>query len=174
MTRVIGRALGREDEAEAAIDEVEQLFADMRQQHPEFEGESAVYAGLVEAGEYYAETEGSTRAGILTELGFSIPDDIASDDGFYAEVSRERVDLFDRDVVLWEVGDTASKETIQSDTVYARLDVAQEGRDVFVTDPDLAGGLALISVLSLPYVVEQLVPKLAAAVDGDPATPVPD
>jgi iron complex transport system substrate-binding protein len=172
MTRVIGRALGREDAAEDAIAHVEEVFAAARQQHPELEGRSAVYAGLTEPGQYYAETQGSTRAGILTALGFSIPDDIPSD-GFYAEVSRERVELFDRDVVLWEVGDTASAEAIRSDPLYAQLDVAREGRDVFVTDPDLAGGLALISVLSLPYVVERLVPMLAAAVDGDPATPVP-
>lgn len=173
MTRVIGHALGRQDAAEEAIARVEQLFAGMRHQHPEFEGKSAVYAGFVEAGQYYAETQGSTRAGILTALGFVIPDDIRGAD-FYAEVSREQVELFDRDLLLWEVGDTAAMDAIQSDPLYARLDVAREGRDVFVTDPDLAGGLALISVLSLPYVIEQLVPKLAAAVDGDPATVVPD
>jgi iron complex transport system substrate-binding protein len=173
MTRVIGQALGRQDAAEDAITRVQQLFGGMRDQHPEFEGKSAVYAGFVEAGQYYAETQGSTRAAILTGLGFLIPDDIRGAD-FYAEVSREQVDLFDRDVLLWEVGDTAAMEAIQSDPLYARLDVAREGRDVFVTDPDLAGGLALISVLSLPYVVEQLVPRLAAAVDGNPATVVPD
>jgi iron complex transport system substrate-binding protein len=52
--------------------------------------------------------------------------------------------------------------------------VARERRHVFIVDPILAGGLALISVLSLPFVLDQLVPKLAAAIDGDPATPVPE
>jgi iron complex transport system substrate-binding protein len=172
MTEVIGRTLGREDDAEQAIRRVEGLFAEARERHPEFENRSAVYAGYIDAGQYYAEVEGSTRAAILTELGFTIPDIPA--DGFYAEVSREQVDLLDRDVLLWELGDTAMKQDIQSDALYERLDVAREGRDVFVTDPEVAGGLALISVLSLPFVIERIVPMLAAAVDGDPDTPVPE
>jgi iron complex transport system substrate-binding protein len=172
MTRTIGQALGREDEAEEAIGRVEDLFAEMREQHPEFEGLTAVYAGYMEAGQYYAEVEGSTRAAILTELGFTIADIPA--DGFFAEVSSEQVDLLDHDALLWELGDTAAKQEIQSDALYERLDVAREGRDVFVTDPEVAGGLALISVLSLPFVIERLVPMLAAAVDGDPATTVPE
>jgi len=28
-------------------------------------------------------------------------------------------------------------------------------------------------VISLPYLLETLVPRMAAAIDGDPATPVP-
>jgi iron complex transport system substrate-binding protein len=171
MTRTIGRALGREDRAEEAIQQVEDMFARARDEHPEFDGESAVYAGFIEAGQYYAEAEGSTRSAVLTELGFTIPDLPA--DGFYAEVSREQVETLDRDVLLWELGDASMRDSIESDALYERLDVAREGRDVFVTDPDLAGGLALISVLSLPYVVERLVPMLSAAVDGDPATPIP-
>jgi iron complex transport system substrate-binding protein len=172
MTRAIGQALGREDQAEEAIQRVEDLFAEMREQHPEFEGQEAVYAGYMEPGQYYAEVEGSTRAAILTELGYTIPDIPA--DGFFAEVSSEQVDLFDRDVVLWELGDSSWRDEIRSESLYARLDVAREGRDVFVTDPDVAGGLALISVLSLPFVIERLVPMLTAAVDGDPDTPVPE
>lgn len=171
MTRVIGQALGREEQAEEAIGRVEQLFADSRDDHPEFDGSVAVYAGFLEAGQYYAETEGSTRAAILIELGFAMPEIPA--DGFFAEVSREQVELFDHDVVLWELGDTSMADAIRSDPVYEQLAVAREGRDVFVTDPDVAGGLALISVLSLPFVIEKLVPQLAAAADGDPATAVP-
>lgn len=167
MTRTIGEALGKENEAEDAIAEVEQVFSDARAEHPEFEGKVAVYAGFLEAGQYYAETEGSTRFGILSELGFTGPDDIQADN-FFAEISQEQLELFDRDVVVWELGDTESEDAIKSDPIYAQLDVASEGRDVFITDETLAGGLALISVLSLPYVVNELVPLLAAAVAGDP------
>lgn len=170
MTRTIGRALGREDEAEAAVQSVEDLFATQREAHPEFGGLTAVYAGFLEAGQYYAETEGSTRAAILAELGFDIAE-VPGAEGFFAEVSSEQVaEQFDHDVILWELGDPALEAEIHDDPVYEQLPAAQEGRDVFVTDLDVAGGLALISVLSLPFVIEALVPQLAAAVDGDPAT----
>ena len=53
------------------------------------------------------------------------------------------------------------------------LPVHDEGREVrLATDGALAGG-SFISVLSLPVILDQLVPMLAAAVDGDPATEVP-
>ena len=171
MTKVIGRALGREAAADAAVARVGKTFADARAQHPEFAGKSAAYAGALSAGGYYAETEGSTRAGILAQLGFALTD--IPGENFYAEVSQEQIELFDVDLLLWELGDMEKRTAIESDPLYRQLAVHQQGRDVFVTDPDLAGGLALISVLSLPYVVEQLVPKVAAAVDGDPATLVP-
>lgn len=169
MTRVIGRALGKEERAEERIAEVEARFAEARQQHPEFNGKAAVYAGRLEAGGYYAETKGSSRVGVLTSLGFTIPDEIRSDK-FYAEISREQIGLFDSDVLVWELGEPQARTAIESDPLYQQLDVTREGRDVFIEDKVLAGGMALISVLSLPLVVDELVPQLAAAVDGDPAT----
>ena len=47
------------------------------------------------------------------------------------------------------------------------------GRGVFIEenyDNDLYGATSFVSILSLPTVLDQLVPKLAAAVDGNPAT----
>lgn len=43
---------------------------------------------------------------------------------------------------------------------------------MFVGSSGVLGGmLSFSSVLSMPVVLDQLVPRLAAAVDGDPATP---
>ncbi len=110
--------------------------------------------------------------GILTELGFSAPTDIKGDN-FYTQFSREQLDVIDRDVVLWELGDTARRDAVLDDKLYTRLDLHKEGREVFVTDRTDAGALALISVLSLPYIVDRLAPRLDAAVDGNPRTLVP-
>ena len=38
-------------------------------------------------------------------------------------------------------------------------------------DAELSAGTGFSSPLSLPFVLEALVPRLAAAVDGDPTTP---
>jgi len=173
MTQTIGDALGRSAEAAAAIAGVEQKFAEARMAHPEFAGKTAVYAGVLDPGSYYVELAGSTRVGVLTELGFSSPTDIKGKD-FYTPISQEQLGLIDRDVVLWELGSPSLQEAILDDRLYTRLDLHQEGREVFVTDKTDAGALALISVLSLPYIVDRLAPRLDAAVDGDPNTPVPD
>ena len=45
-------------------------------------------------------------------------------------------------------------------------------RDVFLPENgELYEATSFISVLSIPLLVDELVPKLAAAADGDPATP---
>ena len=55
--------------------------------------------------------------------------------------------------------------------VYRRLKVRTEGRDVFLPEAGkLYEATSFISVLSIPLLVDELVPKLAAAADGDPAT----
>lgn len=139
VTHAAGRMLGRTARADELIGEVEERFAAARRQHPEFSGAVAVYAAVLDAGGYYAETELSSRVAILTSLGFTIPrefDELAGD-ASYAEISEEQLGLFDRDVVVWETG--SARAAIEQSPVYSRLDVAREGRDVFVTDEVLAG-----------------------------------
>ena len=49
-----------------------------------------------------------------------------------------------------------------------------EGREVPVANlSELGSATSFQTVLSLPILLDGLVPMLAAAVDGDPATPVP-
>ncbi|MGH2941834.1 MAG: hypothetical protein ACRDLN_03525 [Solirubrobacteraceae bacterium] len=50
----------------------------------------------------------------------------------------------------------------------------KEGRDVFLPEAGtLAEATSFISVLSIPILIDRLVPMLAAAADGDPATRPP-
>lgn len=41
-------------------------------------------------------------------------------------------------------------------------------------EDQLAGAIGFSSPLSLPFAIEQAVPRLVAALDGNPATPVPE
>ena len=59
--------------------------------------------------------------------------------------------------------------------VYANLDVHEQAREVFLdsfADP-LGAATSFVTVLSYPYLLENLVPRLSLAVDGDPSTKVP-
>ncbi|MGW7684264.1 hypothetical protein ACWGID_26210 [Kribbella sp. NPDC054772] len=89
-----------------------------------------------------------------------------------ANISAERIALLDQQALVWfpTKGGTAK---LKADPLYKNLRVRTEGRDVFVEedyDDQLYGATSFVSVLSLPIVLDELVPKLAAAVDGDPAT----
>jgi iron complex transport system substrate-binding protein len=62
-------------------------------------------------------------------------------------------------------------EDVASLPLLRRLDVVREGRVVYLdATADLANALGFSSPLSLPFALEHGVPRLAAALDGDPAT----
>lgn len=166
LTRSAGRALGQVDQADQLVAEVEERFARGRREHPEFEGLTVAYAGVLTSGGYYVESNASPRVGILTALGFTVPQEIDDLAGelTYAELSEEQLQLLDRDILLWEIGQPGLRSAIDGSPVYRLLDVAREGRDVFIEDPLLAAAMAATSALSLPYVIDKLVPMLAAAV----------
>lgn len=171
QTQLVGDVLGRSDEAEAIVADTEQLIADAAAGHPELAGATTVVASAAEGIYVYSPQSAVSR--VLTDLGLVVPEALVDlvGDGFGAEVSLEQVDLVDLDVVLWlDAADDLPPFTVDA---YTSLPVSTEGREVrLATDGSLAGG-SFISVLSLPVILEQLVPMLAAAVDGDPSTEVP-
>ena len=166
MTRVVGQALGKADEADALVEEIEGRFEAIRGDHPEFKGVELAYAGVYGEEKFYVETEGSTRVQILLELGFTIPEELAAlgADKFYHDLSPERLDLLDQQIVLWEPADVTQMPAVERNALYQGLAVAREDREVFLTDPVIAGAMAHSTVLSLPVVLDDLVPKLATAV----------
>jgi iron complex transport system substrate-binding protein len=170
MTTTVGRAVGEEARAEEIVAEVEGELAAAREEHPEFEGATAVVGTAFET-EIYAYAAQDPRGRFLAELGFEVPaeiDELAGDE-FTATVSPERVDLFDADVLIWITD--GDQEIIENDPLFQGLRAATEGRVIFVDNlADVGGALSFQTALSLPFLLDELVPQMATAVDGDPAT----
>jgi len=168
-----GRALGRSEEAaevEAATDE---MFAAARAEHPEFEGQTAAVAFTFEElpGAY---ASSDARAQMLAELGFVTPpefDELAGDQ-FYFTVSDENLDTLDTDVIVWVVSDESGYAAVNDTALRPTLRAYEEGREI-IADPLLSSAFSHASPLSMEFVLEELVPELALAVDGDPETAVP-
>lgn len=176
QTRILGRALGHQQRAEELVSEVEARFDEAREAHPEFEGASGVVVGLTSEDESYTPSPygpQDARSRFLTSLGFEIPEEISelAGDSFYTNLSRERLGLLDTDLLVWVAVQADDFEAVRNDPLYRQLDAAQEGRDVFLEELP-AGALSFSTVLSLPFALDELVPRFAAAVDGDPGTTV--
>lgn len=170
QTRTIGRALGREDEAEDLITQLEADFAAVREQFPQFAGTAGVVAAAAsDGGSYlaYVYSPEDVRSRFLTALGFEIPDEIAqlAGDMFSAELSREQLAALEHDAVVWVSLSEGGLGEVQDDPLYQQLDVARDGRDVFLEDEELNGALSFSTVLSLEFALETLPPLLADAVD---------
>ncbi|MBT2409850.1 iron-siderophore ABC transporter substrate-binding protein [Streptomyces sp. ISL-12] len=174
LTERVGRALGKPDQAADVVRKTEDTIEAAAAEHPEFKGATALMATPYE-GMFVFGTQ-DARSRLLTDLGFSLPQglDKAIGDQFGANISKERTDLLDQDAIVWFAGDvTKDAAKLHADASYQDLGVVKEAREVFVAESsDYGHATSFVSVLSLPYVVERLVPQLAAAVDGKPATEV--
>lgn len=167
MTRVAGKAVGRSERAEQLIAGIEKRFAAVRREHPEFARESAV---VVDAGgapkKYYPFKSTDPRGRFMAGLGFKPAPtvDKAIGDSFGTELSPERVKLLDVDRLVMLI-DPKQERALNKDRLFNSLRVAREKRVVplrYYTDPPVGVALAFNSVLSIPYGIDGILPKLTA------------
>lgn len=171
-TLLTAESLGLLDDGEAVVADVEAQIEAAAAAHPEF-AEATALVGLAGVdGQAYAYGSDDVRSQFLGELGFSIPETIDSqveDGSFYLTLSQENFDQLDADVLAWVGGDITAFEGVIAEPLYPRR-VADEGRDLFLPYDPIGGAISFSSPLSLPFLVEELVPELALAVDGDEST----
>jgi iron complex transport system substrate-binding protein len=168
QARLIAAALGRTDEMEQIIEDIEGSFAEARAEHPEFEGVSAVFLqNAISDGNAIAYQEGlSTK--FLTDLGFTIPavlDDFATEGQAYIPLEQLSV-LDEADVLLWGTEAPGDRAALEAEPLYNRLQAVQDGKLVF-TDEVTAGAIYFTSPLSLPFVLDQIVPAFASTLAGE-------
>lgn len=177
IMEMTGAALGQPERAAQLTRELEGRFAATRAEHPEFAGRTALLATVLEDGSYYAYAEGPAPR-FLIDLGFVLPpatEAIFTDEERAPKpVSRERLDLLDADVLLVGLYGGQAEQRFATDPLVQGLRAVREGRTVLMPElSTLNGTLSFGSVLSLPKALDEAVPRITAAFDGDPATPVP-
>lgn len=165
-----GQAVGKADEAQKLLNETERALAAAAAANPGFKGQTAAVASTYQGVYVYGPED--ARSKLLVDLGFTFPPalkDIGGD-SFGGQLSDEKLDLLDVGTLLW-FADPGPAAELAKDSVYSKLAVHTEGRDVFMAEKGtLYEATSFISVLSIPLLIDELVPKLAAAADGDPAT----
>jgi iron complex transport system substrate-binding protein len=171
--RLIGRALGREAEVEALIADIEEQFATAAAANPEFAGASAIFLqNAFYEGSAIAYQDGLSTA-FLTDLGFVVPPELDAfeSEGGQAYIPLEQLPVLDvADVLIWGTEGPDDRAGLEAEPLYMQLEEVRDGRLVF-TDGLTAGAIYFTSILSLPYVLEHLVPALASTLAGNgPAT----
>ena len=162
----VADALGRGDEGMAIIEDVQGQISAVAEDHPDFAGRTVVAASKF--GEAYgAYLAGDGRFDLLAGFGFVQNPAVAEipvDAGFYAAVSAEQVAALNADVaVILPISFTADE--VASDPLLSALPVVQEGRAIVLEETsELGAAYSAASVLSIPVVLDGLVPQLEAAV----------
>jgi iron complex transport system substrate-binding protein len=160
---MVGRALGREEEAADVAAEVEEQFAAAREEHPEFEGTEVAVGAYTSEG-FGAYVRGDSRVDFMEALGFTNKSEIQDQAGenFFVPVSDEQVSLLDAPLtVVFPI--FVEPGAITGNPVWQTLPSVQGGHALVLEDEALVSAFSSGSALGIRYALENAVPLFAEA-----------
>ncbi|MDT5351255.1 MAG: iron complex transport system substrate-binding protein [Mycobacterium sp.] len=156
----IGQAVFQADQMKSLIDAVDQKFAAVSQENPQWKGKKA----LLMQGRLWQGTVVATLAGwrtdFLNEMGLAITESIkAFGSDHRAVIPRDRIKavLDSADVIIWSTESPDDQKALLADPEVAAAQATAQNRHIF-TSKELAGAIAFASPLSYPAVADQLLP----------------
>jgi iron complex transport system substrate-binding protein len=173
-TEHIGQALGKHNVAVTLVAELDAAFADARGKNPQLGGLTAICAEVF-GGQYAVLGDSAPRTRFLADVGLTLdaPLTALAGRGYSAPLSAEKLDLLDAvDVVVWTT-DVAEEKALFADPLVKTLPSTREGRYVVALNggnDDLLYSMDWGSVLSNRWALDQALPRIVRAADGDPAT----
>jgi len=168
-TEVIGRVLGKEQEAKELIADLEQQIKDAGEKHADLQGASFIYGTIdpAAADQINIFTDVDNRPKFLELLGMEqadvVKENSPEDQAFFFTWSPERADELESDVfVSWAAQDSV-REAIESDPLLGSIPAVKAGALVLQSDEQEVLSVSAISPLSIPFALEKVVPPIAEA-----------
>jgi iron complex transport system substrate-binding protein len=167
QTRIIGQALGRSAEAEKLIDDTNAAVQQVADEHPEFADLTFAYTSMG-AESLYLYLGEDPRVQLIENLGFALDPSVDTLAGggdaatFYSQISLEKAPEIAADVVIGFADGLTAAEVL-AQPVYARVPALQRDSAVIVDDQEFAAAMSSVSVLSIPFALDELVDQLATA-----------
>jgi len=160
---LVGAALGKDEEAAALQDEVDQAFADAAAANPGFEGTEVAVGAYTSEG-FGAYVRGDSRVDFLEQLGFVNKPEVQdlAGENFFVPVSDEQLSLLDAPLtVVFPIFVEASE--IAAHPLWPTLGSVQQGHAVVLDDEALVSAFSSGSALGTLYALENTVPLFTAA-----------
>lgn len=155
----IGKALGKETQAQALVDKVNDEITETKTAHPEFAGKTLVADYTSELNAQYLLAAGDPRRQLFDALGFKTQPESG-------DVSDEKLSLLEGDVLFVN---GLTKEQVAGSPAFSRLKVVQDGRALYAgSDSTLSGALTYSGPEALLYALNVLTPELSNALTGKP------
>lgn len=169
---MVGEAIGREDEADEVVAETEAAIAGTGEQLPQLEGTSMAWT-------WYTATDLSTigvytatdlRPQLMHEFGMVDAEKVlelteANPGTFSANLSSEQADTLDADVLLFYVEEESQVDQLVSDPLIGTTPALASGAYVALTDMQLMTAISSPTPLSIPVVLEELLPQVGEAAE---------
>lgn len=166
---ITAKALGRSEHGDTILADIDSYLADEAKKHPEFEGRTiaALYPAPSTISLY---TELDPRLSMLTKLGFEVAPSVAKLDtskgGFYFDMSYEKVDEIDADVVVTYFDDDALAASFLEDQKALAIPAVKDGHVAQVVGRERISAVSPPTALSFEWAggLPELVEKLSEAV----------
>lgn len=167
-TRLVGKALGKDAEAERLVADLEARIKDAAAAYP-LAGKTFIYGNLEPAkGDgVNVYTANDNRPRFLAQLGMELAPVVTAAAGdtkeFYLPWSAEKANELASDVFVTWVPDAKTAEQITADPLLSQIPAITRGALVADSDNTLTLSVSAASPLSLPYALEKFLPLLGAA-----------
>jgi iron complex transport system substrate-binding protein len=158
---LVGRALGREEQADELQGEVEQQFAGAAAANPAFAGTEVAVGAHTSEG-FGAYVRGDSRVDFMEALGFTNKgaiQDLAGEN-FFVSISEEQVPLLDAPLtVVFPIFVDAAQ--ITGNPLWQALPAVQQGNALVLEDQTLVSAFSSGSALGTRYALDNAVPLFA-------------
>ncbi|GAA3579800.1 iron-siderophore ABC transporter substrate-binding protein [Amycolatopsis ultiminotia] len=166
MAQRAGQVLGKSDQAAALVKQVKDKIESVRTAHPDFAGKTFTFGPVSTNSVYTINSTADAAATFFSQLGLKLSPKVtslpASSTPGRAEISPERLDLLDADVIIISYDSQASRTAFEANPLFRALPAVQRGA-YLPLDQSIGIAMAFPSVLSIPYALDEVAPKLAAA-----------
>lgn len=171
----IATALGQEDRGPELIEDIEDRFATVREDHPEFAEHDFAFiynngGPDQNLGVFLPDEQ---RAAVVRDLGFQVAPfveemrehEVEGTDS--AQFSMEEASrLSDVDLIFTFYADEANREDMHDDRVYGSIDAIEQGAEVAPTDNSFVTASSMINPLTVPWSLERYLPMIQDALDN--------
>lgn len=166
-TTRVGQALGQDARAAEIIPEVEARISAVKAGNPGFAGRTFTIGPVTAEGTVNTISRTDDASAIfMSQLGLELSPAVRDlPQGAFpgrAEISPERLDLIDADVVILTFNTPEAQERLEADRLFQRIPAVERGSYIALDLPT-ALAIAFPSALSIPYALDQSVPRIAEA-----------
>jgi iron complex transport system substrate-binding protein len=171
-TRLIGKALGKEAQAEQLVTDTEAAITSAAGEYPQLAGKSFIYGNLEPGASdgVNVYTAADNRPRFLSSIGMTLAPVVTQNttdaNAFFIPWSAERANELASDVFVSWVPDAKTKDAIAADPLLGQIPAVKSGAFVADSDNTLTLSISAASPLSLPWALDKFLPLLGAAADN--------
>lgn len=167
----VGKALGRSTEAAEVAAEVQEEIDEAKQEHPELQGASMIFGALAttDLSSIGIYSPKDPRVSFMRDLGLVDAPAVAKaakPGAFYSTVSAERAPELRSDVFLTWSENPGDMATFARDRLIGKVPAIASGHAYAEADKPTALAVTNPTPLSIPTILDDFVPEVAAAVRG--------